>query len=327
MSSGIMKILFLVQADHGTTTFDRFYEAIGHNIESCDLRWLSSNEQENLKIYFKTIDTSAYDRILFFIRFKKELKQVKFIQTVPNLVILEYDAFQNYIDCKYKGKFSGYYQKLPWARVISTGAMVTEKLKQEGFDAHFISKGYDASFLHNLNISRDVELAFVGSVNHSTYSQRKQFLDALKSKENMLIQKTKTFENYRQLLNRVRFFISADIGFGEYMQKNFEAMACGCILFAYRQGSIEEEALGLKDMVNVVLYSSMEELLEKLSILRSDTALADSVAMEGQSHAEKHFTFDAIGQKIAEAIAPNLRRKRVKSFLGFKKYEWDEAGD
>lgn len=43
------------------------------------------------------MDVSRYDRILFFLRFKKEMRQVRFIRSVPNLVILEHDAYQNYI--------------------------------------------------------------------------------------------------------------------------------------------------------------------------------------------------------------------------------------
>ena len=67
------------------------------------------------------------------------------------------------------------------------------------------------------------------------------------------------------MLNRIRFFVSADIGMGEYMIKNFEAMACGCVLLAYDQGELENEALGFIDMHNIVLYRRLDELRDKLS--------------------------------------------------------------
>ncbi|PWQ88553.1 glycosyltransferase, partial [Enterococcus faecium] len=82
-----------------------------------------------------------------FLRFKQEIRQVAFIRTVPNLVILEHDAYQSYIPCKYTGKFSAHYRQLPWARVISSGYMVSERLRQEGFDAVFVPKGYDEQLL------------------------------------------------------------------------------------------------------------------------------------------------------------------------------------
>ncbi|MCS9524517.1 glycosyltransferase family 1 protein, partial [Pseudomonas aeruginosa] len=118
-----MKVLFLVQKEQ-RAILDRLYDGIAAHCE-CDTRWLSSEEQADLRGYFrKHVDVSRYDRILFFLRFKKEMRQVRFIRSVPNLVILEHDAYQNYIPCKYTGKFSAHYRRLPWARVISSGHTV-----------------------------------------------------------------------------------------------------------------------------------------------------------------------------------------------------------
>ncbi len=95
-----MKVLFLVQKEQ-RAILDRLYDGIAAHCE-CDTRWLSSEEQADLRGYFrKHVDVSRYDRILFFLRFKKEMRQVRFIRSVPNLVILEHDAYQNYIPCKY----------------------------------------------------------------------------------------------------------------------------------------------------------------------------------------------------------------------------------
>ena len=99
-----MKVLFLVQKDQ-RAILDRLYEGVAAHCE-CDLRWLSSDEQRNLRRYFRReVDVTQYDRIVFFLRFKQEIRQVGFIRTIPNLVILEHDAYQNYIPCKYTGKY------------------------------------------------------------------------------------------------------------------------------------------------------------------------------------------------------------------------------
>ncbi|MGH8463975.1 MAG: glycosyltransferase family 1 protein, partial [Pseudomonas sp.] len=141
-----MKVLFLVQKEQ-RAILDRLYDGVAAHSE-CDLRWLSSADQRNLRSYFRReVDVEKYDRIVFFLRFKQEIRQVGFIRTVPNLVILEHDAYQNYIPCKYTGKFSAHYRQLPWARVISSGYMVSERLRQEGFDAEFVPKGYDQQLL------------------------------------------------------------------------------------------------------------------------------------------------------------------------------------
>lgn len=135
-----MKVLFLVQKTQ-RVLLSRFYESICRHLGDCDIRWLTSDEQSDLKSFFRYIDVDSYDRIILFLRFKREIKQVRFIQTLPRLVILEHDAYQNYIDGKYKGRFSRYYKGVPWARVISSGCGVSEKLREEGVDAQFVSKG------------------------------------------------------------------------------------------------------------------------------------------------------------------------------------------
>lgn len=315
-----MKVLFLAQGDHGTTTFDRLYQAMSNAVEQFDLHWLTSEQQANLKNYFKEINTEKYDRIIFFLRFKKEIRQVKFIQSVPNLVILEYDACQNYIKGKYQGKFSRHYRKLPWARIITSGYTLTQKLKDEGFDAVFVPKGYDSSVLKNKNCHRDIQMGFVGSIGHKIYRKRKEFIEEFSKFNNLVIEKTKTFDEYNNLLNKIRFFISADIGFGEYMQKNFEAMACGCVLCAWDQGEEENKANGLEDMKNIVLYKSREELEKKLEYLTENPEKADNIAKAGQELAENRFSFKEIGIKVADALAPPLREKKYSSFFGIKKF-------
>ena len=301
-----MKVLFLVQKEQ-RAILDRLYDGIAEHCE-CDKRELTSEEQDDLRGYFrKHVDVTRYDRIVFFLRFKKEIRQVRFIQTVPNLVILEHDAYQNYIPCKYTGKFSAHYRKLPWARVVSSGFMVSERLRAEGFDAVFVPKGYDQTLLQDQGRERDIELAFVGSTNSVAYSGRKALLDELGRVESMVVTRTKSGEEYCDTLNRIRFFVSADVGMGEFMIKNFEAMACGCVLLAYDQGSAESSALGLQDMHNVVLYQDVPQLQQKLAVLRADPELAQRIASNGRELAVSQFSFARIGQRIVEALEPALR--------------------
>ena len=300
-----MRLLFLVQKEQ-RIILDRLYEAVAANCQ-CDLRWLDKSQQADLRTYFKqNIDIDAYDRIIFFLRFKQEIRQYGFIRSLPNLVILEHDAYQNFIPCKYTGKFSRHYRRLPGCRVLTSGAAVTRKLKEEGFDAVFVPKGYDQALLHDLKFSRDIELAFVGSLNSVAYSGRRGLLEQLAKEEPLVVTRTKSGEDYLNTLNRIRFFVSADVGMGEYMIKNFEAMACGCILLAYRQGEGEEEALGFSDMNNIVLYSSIAELREKLAQLRADPEHTERIARAGQDLVTTRYTFAAIGKTIVEEASRPL---------------------
>lgn len=303
-----MKVLLLVQKEQ-RAILDRLYEGIAAHCE-CDLRWLSSAEQRDLRGYFRReVDVSRYQRIVFFLRFKQEIRQAGFIRTLPNLVILEHDAYQNYIACKYTGKFSAHYRKMPWVRVLSSGYQVSQRLRAEGFDATFVPKGYDQSLLADQGLARDIELGFVGSLNSVAYSGRKALLDELGRVETLLVTRTKSGEEYCQTLNRIRFFASADVGMGEYMIKNFEAMACGCVLLAYDQGEAENRALGLVVMHNVVFYTRIDQLQEKLALLRADPALAERIARHGRDLAVARFSFAAIGGQIVEEMRAPLRER------------------
>jgi glycosyltransferase involved in cell wall biosynthesis len=310
-----VKVLFLVQKEQ-RILLDHFYASIAAHCD-CDLRWLSDEEQADLRGYFRRAvpQPEQYDRILLFLRFKKQLKQISFIRSLPNLVELEHDAYQNFIPCKYTGKFSRYYRAMPHVRVLVSGAGVARRLQEEGIDAHFVPKGYDDSRLRDLGVERDIELGFVGSLGSVAYSGRKQLLEDLARVEPLLITKTRSGDEYLQTLNRIRFFVGADVGMGEYMIKNFEAMACGCVLFTYDQGEEENRALGFEDGVNVVLYRSLEELREKLARLRSDPAHAAAIARAGEALARHSFAFGHLGERIVSAITPALRPAVAPGFL------------
>lgn len=317
-----MNVLFLVQLEQ-RVILDRLYQAVASHC-NCDLRWLSREEQADLRRYFREqVDVTRYDRIVFFLRFKQEIRQVGFIRSIPNLVILEHDACQNYIPGKYQGRFSEYYRRLPWARVINSGYVLSERLSQEGVDSVFVPKGYDQAVLLNLGRERDIELGFVGSLKSGVYSERRALLESLAQAENLSMLSAAPGDAYCELLNRIRFFVSADVGLGEYMIKNFEAMACGCILLAYDQGEAENRALGFVDMENIVLYRSVDELRQKVQLLRNDSSLAEGIAANGQRLVEREYSFARVGQRIAEALKAPLRarpslpwRQRLYALLG-----------
>ncbi|EDM27645.1 hypothetical protein LNTAR_20603 [Lentisphaera araneosa HTCC2155] len=320
----LMKVLFLVQ-EQQRSIFDTWYEAIANGLDECDLVRVNSDEQKRLKKFVKSrnIDFSTYDRVILFLRYKKMMRQVNYIQSIPNLVIIELDAFQNYCESKYNGRFTKYFNQIPWARVLCTGKGHTQTLCDEGFDVHFVGKAYDHKLLKNLKLNRDIELGFLGSLQTGVYKHRKQFLEDLAKKEEVLIHRTSSGEEYLQMLNRIKFFISADIPFKEYMIKNFEAMACGCVLFTWNNGEVENQQLGFVDMENVVLYKDMDELIEKINILRNNEKLSKIIAENGQKLVEDNHTWQDSANKIIEALQAPLRTKvQKKHCLGlFSTYQ------
>jgi len=302
-----MRVLLLVM-DEQRIILDHLYAMISVNISVCDVMRLNKVQQSHLATVFKEVDYQAYDRIVVFLRLKRLQTQVDVLRCIPGLVFLEHDACQNYMpSSKYHGAYSAFYKLLPWAKVLCSGYQLASRLRQEGVDAVFVSKGYDERLVCDMGRPRDIEVAFIGSAKGRTYVHRREFLRQVGSASNLLVTRTESGGEYIELLNRVRVFISADVGMGEYMVKNFEAMACGCVLLAWSQGEEEDAALGFKDGHNVMLCRSASEALEKLALLRSAPALADRIAREGKAFAESRYTFARIGRDLARAIEAPMR--------------------
>jgi len=282
-----------------------------------DVIKVSSIEQKKLGRFLKKLDVNNYDRILMDLHFKRIVKQVREIKKLQNLTIYEEDACQNYIkQSKWKGQFLKFYKKIGRFRLICTSATVTERFKKEGIDAHFVAKGYDESFLKNINLERDIELGFIGRVSSDVYMERYRILTFFQHRKKLLLLRTNQGEDYLKMLNRIKIFISADVGFNEYMIKNFEAMACGCLLVAYNQG-VEENALGFQDMVNVVLYKDKQELLNKLNELEKTPGLIMKISAAGQSLAEERFTYFRVAAELFGLLGKEFvqEEKRRNVFL------------
>ena len=306
-----LKVLALTQ-ENRMPNWDLFYEELGKRVE-LDYRKLSRKEQSNLKAYFKNVDVDSYDRIFLELRFKRQLKQRYFVGTLPNLIEYEWDATQNYKqDGKYEGAWSKYYSTLTSLRVLSSGHIVSERLRKEGFDVSFVPKGFNESEIKFLNSKRDIDLGFIGRVEKAAYDERKKFLKQCVDTLGLQLLRTEPGAAYNIMLNRITFFVSADHGLDEYMGKNFEAMAAGCVLCAYRQGRGEEEALGLVDMVNVILYSDMSELQKKLNKLRENPSEIDQIAVAGRELAEREYTLARLAEKTTDALfQPVMKSKEL----------------
>jgi len=310
-----MKLLALV-ADQRMPNNDAMYKAIQQYAE-VDIIKVDSTQQKSLRKLFKSIDISKYDRILMDLHFKRIVKQARFIRTLPNLTIYEEDACQNYITVsKWYGKFLSFYKKLGVFRLVCTSMDLAEKFKKEGLDAHFLAKGYDQSLLRNLNVERDIEMGFVGRLTSDVYVERYKLLNFMQEAGGLQLLRTEPGIDYLNILNRIKVFISADVGLGEYMIKNFEAMACGCLLVAYRQGA-EEEALGLEDMKNIVLYENQKELLAKLDILESKPERVLEISNAGQLLAEECFTYTAMAGKLRSTLDKKFEVTSKRHFIDF----------
>ena len=302
-----MKVMLLVM-DEQRVILDWLYESIKNSCESCTIFRLSGRQQRNLGHFLSSVDFRAYDRVVIFTRVKRQITQLAVLKCIPGLVFFEHDAYQNYmVGSKYFGAYSDLYLKLPWARALVSGCGVARQLRDEGVDAVFVSKGYDEHMLRNLERPRDIDVGFLGSLVSGEYSGRKAILEEIASRTHLHVARTRSGQEYLETLNRIRIFVSADVGMGEYMIKNFEAMACGCVLLAYSQGAEEDAAIGFEDGRNVMLYRSADEAVERIERLLAEPALADQIARAGQIFVEQRYTFARVGHDLAKAIEQPMR--------------------
>lgn len=242
---------------------------------------LSKEQIRTLPKTLKDIDVSGFERVLFDVPLRRVAHAFDSVRALPGLVYYEEDAYQEFMsESKFYGKFLRFYTSLQGAPVIYTSASVSDYFTSRGVNAQFVAKSFDDAHLNDLHITRDIDLAFVGRIKSQVYGRRKELLDCVGAKTPLQLLRTESSDEYQSVLNRIKFFLSADIGFNEYMAKNFEAMACGCILIAKRQPT-EDALLGLIDMQNVVHYDSVEELLEKYHFLQANPQKAAVIAKAG----------------------------------------------
>lgn len=310
-----MKVLF-VGRQNKTLSIDQILNRLSTLCELTIIKF-SPEEYKNIKSNILNIDESHYDCILFNIPIRKYYNKQYIFQNFSKAVFLDYDTCRNFLPWdSYYQKYTNFFKKFPHFKLISTGYANTQRFKELGIDAYFISKGYDDKNLKNLNQLRDINLGFIGRIDDKLYKDRQKILIEIKNQFDLELLRTKNSQEYLETLNRIKIFVSADIGYNEYMAKNFEAMACGCLVLAKKQGNGEEEALGFKDMHNIVLYNNLNDAIEKIKHLNNNSKLIDIIAKNGQNHIETYFTHSKKAEEIFEVLQSTFRRKtQNKSFL------------
>jgi glycosyltransferase involved in cell wall biosynthesis len=259
---------------------------------------------DDLKKIIEEFNASNYDLILLDIPHKYLRRHLKtLLRYQKKIVIYEEDLCQNYIpDSPWYKEFTAFYKEFNDVKIISTGSTVVKRLKKEGIFASFLPKGFDSNIISQQNISRDIELGFIGTLSSNVYVDRYNTLRYINRYSDLQCFRTSPGKEYNDSLNRISTFFSADIGIGEYMAKNFEAMAAGCLLIAYRQGNGEEEALGFEDGKNILLYNNRKQALEKIAWARDNQEQAKVIAQAGTQYVITHFSFDVLSQQLAKIL-------------------------
>ncbi|HEX5677050.1 MAG TPA: glycosyltransferase [Alcanivorax sp.] len=295
------KELLVISHDYRSINIDEALESLQRHCQS-DLALLTRQQVKWLPLALLRLRAHRYSKVLIDLPFKHIYGKAWLLKHIKNLHIYEEDACQDNIESsKWKGAFSSFYQSVKPRRVIVTGGITSASVRRAGVDTAFVPKGYSSRKAGFLDIDRDIDVAFIGRFSSGAYRARAEILNEAREKIGCQALRTQTDAEYKHTLNRISFFFSADIGLNEYMAKNFEAMACGCILVAFRQGRGEEEALGLRDMQNCILYKSVEEAAKKISEVKSNPRNMHRIQRNSLKTA-LNFSHEKMGLKIAKLL-------------------------
>ena len=281
-----------------------------------DFDHVEVTREHGLEAYFNEADFSGYDRVVADTNLRRLGKRYQCLKRAPGLVVFDHDVCQNNVpSSEWYHRYPAVLRDLGKVRIIVSGAALAQQLCDEGIDACYLPKGYDDNVISPLGIERDHEAAFVGRVKNKVYKRRKKFLLRQEKLGRLALLRAEPGDAYNRLLNQIRIFVSADIGFGEYMIKNFEAMAAGCVLLAWRQPDIEQQSLGFIDGENVVLYDSESELLERLAWLKQNPDLLNRIASAGQRLVSQRHTWTERMKDMPGLLQPEIQAAPPTNWL------------
>lgn len=260
----------------------RLWEGVGEHLP-LDRR-LFDNETALLDALAPLAGGHDFQRVVVDANLRRMGSGVKRLRGIERLVVFDHDICQEYVRSgDWYRRYVPVLKYIGAARTLVSSVSLAAHLERHGLDAVFLPKAQNDRVIRDLGVTRDIEAAFVGRMSHRVYRDRKRLLEAVRQAEGLALMRTEPGDAYNAALNRIGVFVSADVGFNEYMIKNFEAMAAGCALLAWRQPDCEQQALGLNDGEHLMLFSSKHELIDKLRALKADPSRARALATAGQA--------------------------------------------
>jgi hypothetical protein len=303
--------LLIVSRQERSRSFATLFDGIAQHFDTTLIK-LSKLQIRDFANTVNDLGCGDYDRVVFDVPLRRIGRHYKVLRKIPGLILYEEDAWQEFSKhSKYYNKFIRIYQSIGPCRLVLTGYNIGERIRATGLDVAIVPKAYDENHLHNLGVERDIEFGFVGRIKNRIYRDRRPFLESLVAEYGLQMLRTDPGDEYLQTLNRIKIFVSADLGFLEYMAKNFEAMACGCMLFANRQGGVEEDRLGFRHMENVVLYNDPDDACSLLAMLKEHPALVKEIASKGEELVRECHTLGARVLPFVEAIKAEIKPVKI----------------
>ncbi len=141
----------------------------------------------------------------------------------------------------------------------------------------------DIDVYKNLNMNRVVDVMAVFSSGTHAYPRRQRVQKTLNyagRKRNFKAMTRPVFhQQYVSYLNQCKIFVTSNNKWGTISMKYYEVMACGTLLLA--DPPVDLGKVGLRDKVHLVLYNSMDDLVDKVSYYLNHPDERQTIANNG----------------------------------------------
>lgn len=233
----------------------------------------------------RSIRLTDYDAVIVFVAFKR-------LRAAPALswngferlrVLMDHDIIQNYSDIfdpTLKGAWPPVFRRHSFDAVVTSGAGVRDRLRDEGIDAYWVPKGFEQTRFNDLGGARE------GVVTFGSAYRCRQIAERAVTDANLPLARLPMIPYFELGVQLDRFLacmaISADIEFPiergdlqqmtardvpmrpglEPMAKLFEAAGAGCCPIADAMDDLH--ALGFRDGETALTFRTYGELVDKL---------------------------------------------------------------
>lgn len=151
----------------------------------------------------------------------------------------------------------------------------------------FVSKGsiwfpncYDDELIKPLDAEKTHDVGFCGNINN-----RGSLINLLQEHFNFKLDEFVIGDEMVRAINSYKVHFNANISI-DINYRNFETMGCGtCLLTSYNQ---HYHHFGMKDGENCLIYSNIDEMLDKTRIILQDEALRTKIGNAGNELAKLH---------------------------------------
>lgn len=310
-----MKVSLITQQGEHSYIY-ALYNSLRSCVGTCDLYELNMQQLENLKLFFEShIRLEHVDRLLFFIDPVYIYNQIRFISTLPNVVLLEQNA--TYTPALFN-TISKIYKNMPWMRLIVSGYRCNQRFREDGIDSYFVQSTYDANrFNAKSNYS---------SIMHTYVYDPGRIINNCINDERIAANLIKIDKNYfrsEQPFARgdVLLYLAEEPQY-KYSQHIIEAMACGAVVVAHNLEVEENQYNSLRSSENICLFNDYLSISQVLQYLYGNAAKRKSLSQEAIETAITFFSTENVGKLLGEVVVEPMRdpqgyRQKLKIF-GFR---------